>query len=391
MTALSAAMEVCNSLSDHMSFGRAESIRRRAGEVLDFSLDILAEQRPEPAVAAGARRIRSDGLLFDPVVRDALEIGLRELKQGQLADESEVFGTLARIGGQREPGVLREVPLPVLQLAGQGVGQAEGVQVWSPAAAAPGASARFAELCAEQLNREGIEARTVDSRREDVELLLRSAELARSLLGGLAVGLFSHVRVVVLVAGRSVFRSASDRGAPGTVFLRLVPGDQPLTVAELIVHESVHHRLYDLYSSRSILSAGYQDRAAEPIVAHWNRPSPFDTNLWSPDRALAAFHVYVHLAALFIRAAQERAHPRSPLLPVLPVGALPRARQSCDRARYLGEQLRARSADLGPDGLHLVEWLLDNLSRLETALPETAFLETALPETALPETTAAEG
>jgi HEXXH motif-containing protein len=357
--------EVSDSLARHETFGHAKSIRRRAAEVLDFTLDILTDPGCAPelssAAAAGAQRIRSQALVFDPVVRDALENGLRELKAGRLGPASAVFAALERIGAQHGAGTLEEASLPLLYLA-DGL---HGVQLWDPAVIAPGATSRFAELCVDQLqNREGIQAEAVAGSAQEAELLLSAAALAGDLLGTLATDLFSHVRVVVLVAGQSVFRSASDRGAPGAVFLRLVPGDQPLTVAELLVHESVHHRLYDLYASRSILAAGYQERSSEPIVAHWNQPSAFDTNLWSPDRALAAFHVYVHLAVLFTRACEEGT-PR-------PRNAAARARQSCERARYLGEQLRGRSGDLGPDGLRLVEWLLGELARVEKAHPTTA-------------------
>ncbi|MEU7278470.1 hypothetical protein AB0A69_06705 [Streptomyces sp. NPDC045431] len=82
MSAVIEAQNVSKLLAEHPQFGDASAMRRRAAEVLDFTLEILSDSLAPagPAIAAGALRIRQERLYFDPVVRDILEVGLRELK-----------------------------------------------------------------------------------------------------------------------------------------------------------------------------------------------------------------------------------------------------------------------------------------------------------------------
>lgn len=161
---------------------------------------------------------------------------------------------------------------------------------------------------------------------------------ARALLPELYADLVGHVALVGILdpehSGAVV--SASSRVMPGVILLR--PGG-PLEVAESVVHEAAHQRLFDLALTRDMLRAD-----ADGDVGC--RPS-WRTVTWPREQTLAAFHAYACLAEL------RAALPGSPALAphsVLPAAAV--------RARELGEWLFARPDLLGADAGRLVAALL---------------------------------
>jgi hypothetical protein len=104
------------------------------------------------------------------------------------------------------------------------------------------------------------------------------------------------------------------------------------------------------------------------VTSPWNRASGGRTNEWDVDRALAAFHVYVHLS-LLATLAEQRYSELAPRFGRFPISRLRTSReQAVARATYLGGKLEDGCwDDLGPAGQTLVRWLQ---SVLEIISPE---------------------
>ena len=111
--------------------------------------------------------------------------------------------------------------------------------------------------------------------------------------------------------------------------------------------------------TRSVFRDGFDSERANLIRATWNRHLSWNSADWSTDRALFAFHVYIHLALFFemVEATNIRRHG----FDAPPVSFCGERVKALDRATYLGVKLRSDSGDLGPDGRKLVKWLSDVL------------------------------
>lgn len=109
---------------------------------------------------------------------------------------------------------------------------------------------------------------------------------ARSTVPELFADLVGHVSLIaVLDPERSAaVVSASSRSMPGVVMLR--PGT-PLSVAESVIHESAHQRLFDLALTRDLLTVS-SDRSPG-FRPSWRR------SVWPVEQTLAAFHAYACL------------------------------------------------------------------------------------------------
>ncbi|MGW2953525.1 aKG-HExxH-type peptide beta-hydroxylase [Streptomyces eurythermus] len=170
--------------------------------------------------------------------------------------------------------------------------------------------------------------------------------LMRETAPELCAGLFQHARYLVAVDGPDAFDSASTREIPGAAFVALRCMRTPERLAEAMLHEFVHLRFYDLQMTRSVFVADYDTRTAPTVAPEWHRNSP--VTRWPVDRALAAAHVYVHLAAWFERRARACPGPE-----------LERSARTADfRASSLLDKV-ARSAHLclGPAGVDFLNWL----------------------------------
>lgn len=164
---------------------------------------------------------------------------------------------------------------------------------------------------------------------------------ARDLVPDLMTDLEGHVAVVaVLDPKRSgTVVSASSRNVPGLVLLR--PGGA-LDVAESLVHEAAHQRLFDMAITRDLL-------LSEADGHHGFRPS-WRQVVWPIEQTLAAFHAYACLAEL------ARAVPASALRSALgPFTVLPNA---VARAAELGQWLADNAHLLGSDADRLVRAIL---------------------------------
>jgi hypothetical protein len=144
----------------------------------------------------------------------------------------------------------------------------------------------------------------------------------------------------------------------------------PWLAAEALLHEAAHKKLSDIVLTRAIFRYGFSAADSPTIRAPWNSPLSWNSNDWSIDRALFAFHVYVHLA-LFFLVVEQRADELVPRYGSLGDMKPARSARAClDRARYLGAALqRSAGPELGPDGKLLVDWLLSILEALDPSPP----------------------
>ena len=106
-------------------------------------------------------------------------------------------------------------------------------------------------------------------------------------------------------------KSSSQYLLGGAIFISESVLDSPWQIAEQLFHESLHQKLYDFRHAHTVLaqdSPNIDDHPARPSVVRslWNYPG----NEWDSHQALAAFHVYVHLALLCTLAEQRATETR---------------------------------------------------------------------------------
>jgi predicted O-methyltransferase YrrM len=199
--------------------------------------------------------------------------------------------------------------------------------------------------------------------------LTRGIELLEELLPDLAPSALHHVHAVALVpdAGRwTNVSSASQFDLGGTIFLGR-SSITPWWTAEHVLHEALHHKLYDFRHGHTLLALDVADGAPPPVCALWNPPRLHKANRWHVHRVFAAFHVYAHLTLFAMVAEQREAELSGEYGPVREtVGS----RRAFERAWYLGERLKEDCWELlGTAGRQMVEWLLAALEFMNPSSP----------------------
>jgi hypothetical protein len=155
----------------------------------------------------------------------------------------------------------------------------------------------------------------------ELGLLRAGAQLLHELLPNLAVSALDHTYVVALFPPVGNWRgraSGSQFRVSGAIFLSREVLHNPWWVAEHLLHESLHQKLYDFRHGHTLLTQDSMSvselLAAESmpaempragIVSPWNVPGLEQLDFWDTHRALAAFHVYVHLGMLCSLAEQR--------------------------------------------------------------------------------------
>ncbi len=205
---------------------------------------------------------------------------------------------------------------------------------------------------------------------EDLAGLTKGEQLLRTLMPLLAPSALSHTQLVGLFPHAGSWKdkaSSSQIRIGGSVFLSRSLMSDPWVVAEHLLHEALHQKLYDFRHGHTLLEPAFAMRGAPRVRAPWNAEGLNDANHWDAHRALAAFHVYVQLAVLAQRArlrATELADRYGP-----PDGMI-ESRKAFERAWYLGEQLRSEAwSVLGLAGQRMVDWLMSVLGGMEPSPP----------------------
>ncbi|MFF1447118.1 HEXXH motif-containing putative peptide modification protein [Streptomyces sp. NPDC058274] len=327
-------------LAEHPVFAQSTAILDRLYETYDFLLECVA---PDilPVDSAG-RRISRDTAL-EPTVRHELDGALRRIRDpractaeiASLADGPLLGGTLA--AEEESAGVRQTVELP-----------GHRVHLLTDPALPAEVHRAFEALFRRHLSAgpgadtlTGLTAERTATLRAAVELMLATAP-------DLCTGLLRHARYVIAVDGPDAFDSASTREIPGAAFVAVRCMRTPERLAEALVHEFVHLRLYDLQATRSIFAPAYDTATAPTVAPEWHRTS--QVSRWPVDRALAAAHVYVHLCAWFGQRAHDSGNPD--------LG------QSAETASFRATSLLdkvARHAEecLGPAGRDFLHWLTE--------------------------------
>jgi hypothetical protein len=182
----------------------------------------------------------------------------------------------------------------------------------------------------------------------------------------------SHVQIIALFPASGSWRtraSCSQYRLSGAVFLRQESLNDPWWVAEHLLHEALHQKLYDIRETHSLIAreSVFDPDGDEPdqpesvsiVEPAWSRRALAQSSQWPISRSMAALHVYAHLAILGVCADQRLAEVESKF------GArdeesprLVSSRSSFNRAWFLLDAIRESCWDeLGPAGECLVSWV----------------------------------
>lgn len=203
---------------------------------------------------------------------------------------------------------------------------------------------------------------------DEVAVLREGARLLSLLLPESCRSALSHAHLVAVFPEIGAWRtrmSSSEFRISGTVFLSRRVLANPWTAAEHLYHEALHQQFYDIRAGHLLLQPGFVREGAPLIHSPWNRPDASRNSYWDIHRALAAFHVYVHLA-LLCTAAEQNVPVQNEFGPMQMVGR----RTALVRAHYLGEQIRKVAwEELGSAGQRFVDWFESVLELLDDSPP----------------------
>lgn len=225
----------------------------------------------------------------------------------------------------------------------------------------------------------GMPLRSPDS--VDLDMVRRGAELLTVLLPKTSAGALRHAHVVAVISSVEQWRNVRSNSLfrlGGAVFLGTDALRNPWVVAEYLLHESLHQKLYEVRHAHSLLrrdfdpvSKGTGSSSQPSVVVPWRPPGTKRANEWDVFRALAAFHVYVHLAVLAGAAeirARELEGDYGSLRDTRP--AMTSSRTAAHRAHFLAAGIRRSCWDeLGPAGRLMVGWLNAVLCEFDPSPP----------------------
>ena len=114
-------------------------------------------------------------------------------------------------------------------------------------------------------------------------------------------------------------------------------------LAESLYHEALHKKLSNTIVVGDILRDGYDSKSSIRFWSYWNKDAAWNSNRWEFDRALYAYHVYVHLFAYYSL--------------LSPAGSVEKLAHICElSAAFVGQ----RRAEAHERALALRRWLLHN-------------------------------
>lgn len=205
---------------------------------------------------------------------------------------------------------------------------------------------------------------------DELAMLAKGAQLLGDLLPVLSRSALSHAHLVGVfppIGDWIGTASCSEFRLSGAMFLSRLLLSNPWGVAEAMFHEALHHQMYDFRQGHSLLQPDFARDEAPRVHSLWNLPDSSRGNYWDTHRALAAFHVYVHLA-LFWTVAEHRSQELEEVYGKLfsKVGSY----TAFARAHYLAEQIRALCwQELGLAGKRFLDWFSSVLDVLNPSPP----------------------
>jgi len=197
-------------------------------------------------------------------------------------------------------------------------------------------------------------------------MLEKGALLLGELLPLLARSALRHTHLI------AVFPSAAWKGAAslsqfwlgGTIFVGREFVQSPWWVAEHLLHESLHQKLYDFHHGRSLLESNFSREGTPKVCSLWNAPGTNNSNLWDTHRAVAAFHVYVHLALLSTMAEERTTELENAYGSASGKPGMIDSRRAMERAPFFGREnqeiMLARTGIGGQAADRMVDLCSDN-------------------------------
>ena len=348
-------------LAAHPVFGDPRGILDRARAFALMELEAVSRDRP--LVKELRRELRKSGdrqlahdVLDDPVLLRTTEDLLDGISRNESStpDETgEVFAAMLDHLRRGTPGLPVAAGCRRHLLPG---GATPAIAIWDPDAPDSIVKRRFESLVDEGLSSSFPGLGPILGRPEPafVEALRQGCELLARLLPELAASVFPHVRLIGFIDDRRAV-SVGRNSLPSVVFITSVPTRTPWEAAVALLHEALHQKLADFATARSFL---HEDDAST-IRVFWNK----DVVHFPAERAYAAFHVYVHLALFFARAARME-EPLAGEFGAFPDDGLD-LETVLGRAGYFGEEF-AVHADrwFASDGGRMFAWLRRMLLRL---------------------------
>ncbi|MEM7482790.1 MAG: hypothetical protein AAF481_16570 [Acidobacteriota bacterium] len=146
----------------------------------------------------------------------------------------------------------------------------------------------------------------------------------------------------------------------------------PWYVAEIVLHEGLHLKLYDVMATHSLLRPNYTNKESAEVHPLWHRSSVS----WDVHRSIFAMHVYAHLALFFQRVERNFDALASRFGPLHIENAHLSTRRSLDRAYFLRMKLaEIGMADMGPAGRLLLAQIQEMLQELDEASKENGSVD----------------
>lgn len=225
---------------------------------------------------------------------------------------------------------------------------------------------------------------------EESRNLRQGIALLRELFPLLTPSTLRHIDVIALVSTEPArgeaappggnplstdpFISCSSDTSPGVVFVSPSVLTNPWYIAEIILHEGLHSKLYDVMATHNLFRPNYAKEEAGKLHPLWH----ISSESWDVQRSLFAMHVYAHLALFFQRVARNFDALAPRFGPLHVIDARLSMRRSLDRAHFLGTKLaEVGTLDLGPAGHLLLAQLQEMLLVLDGASVEGASVDGA--------------
>lgn len=369
--------EIDRILGTDPRFGSADAIAARNTARFRVGLRLLG--RHHPAHAAGFRRLERlpdealRRVLYDPVLRNAFERDL-DLISVRPGDPSTLALMLRQSPARKDGLGPVEALMDPHHRPWPDLGPAWTWTSSLPEEAHPLLTAlgrRRDDVFAEM----GADRRVVPDA-ETLDALARGARLLAELLPHSGAGALRHVSLVGFADGEdedgSVHSFACGDRLPSALFLSPQALRDPWKVAELLFHESLHLKMFDIMRTGALVGD----------IGRMTGIPPWRVVDWNLRRVYSSLHVYGHMVLFFAAAADAPAdlrrrygEPPAPdsvgmVTPGSAAFADGTHTSSEERTRYLARQALEVHADaLTPDGRALVTWMLD---ALEPLLPGTA-------------------
>lgn len=383
----------------------------QAGLDLETFDDVLANKLPfsEPTYLfdCTVRRYRErltmliPSLPFAVAVANQLANASREIQRKVLGDPAtrsainQALANMSFVPTVPSPHSLDEIG-EVIQLAGRELGSKDAVPVlqlgssannsvsffqdpvwfWTNEREHDSPTSLFRKLYARQEEGKSILVTPTLSERESV---INAVRLMANTCPKLAKSVLYHVNLICICDvpedsknnQKVHFESFTTILIPGTVFISRHMLCNTWLLAEAILHEALHTKLYDCQHTHSLFLSQDAEMTTPILSAVWNRPTKDGDDRWTLNRSLFAFHVYVHLAIYLCKLRRDVLILEASFGPCGYTDLGLSARRAFDRAHYLGQNIDKHKHRLGVAGQALLNWLSKMLRDADTKPPAT--------------------